>query len=136
MLDAGGGTVDGVTYTVGKDTPLRLKTEEVVPGGMYAFQIWWFLTDRMFGELCGSSYINERFELLLIERLKHERYLEKYGDTLRKIIDGLVVEFERRDKKKFDTMFPNSFTKCTVKIPGLIENRKRRFMNGRMELKE
>ena len=94
------------------------------------------LTDYALGELCGSSYINERFETLLIGRLKHESYLEKYGETLRKIIDGLVVEFERRDKKKFDKMFPNSFTKSTVKVRGLIENKKRRFMNGRMEIKE
>jgi hypothetical protein len=33
LLDAGGGTVDAITYTVDKDIPLRLKTEEVVPGG-------------------------------------------------------------------------------------------------------
>ena len=33
MLDAGGGTVDAITYTVDKDFPLRLKTEEVVPKG-------------------------------------------------------------------------------------------------------
>ena len=29
LLDAGGGTVDAITYTVDKETPLRLKTEEV-----------------------------------------------------------------------------------------------------------
>lgn len=34
MLDAGGGTVDAITYTIDKDFPLRLKTEEVEPGGM------------------------------------------------------------------------------------------------------
>jgi hypothetical protein len=29
LLNAGGGTVDAITYTVDKETPLRLKTEEV-----------------------------------------------------------------------------------------------------------
>ena len=33
LLDAGGGTIDAITYTVDKDFPLRLKTEEVEPGG-------------------------------------------------------------------------------------------------------
>lgn len=35
LLDAGGGTIDVITYTVDKDIPLRLKTEEVEPGGKY-----------------------------------------------------------------------------------------------------
>jgi hypothetical protein len=33
LLDAGGGTIDAITYTIDKDIPLRLKTEEVEPGG-------------------------------------------------------------------------------------------------------
>lgn len=33
LLDAGGGTVDAITYTVDSSYPLRLKTETVTPGG-------------------------------------------------------------------------------------------------------
>jgi hypothetical protein len=33
LLDAGGGTVDAITYTVDRAYPLRLKTEAVKPGG-------------------------------------------------------------------------------------------------------
>jgi hypothetical protein len=64
--------------------------------------------------------------------LKNEDYLEQNGETLSKIINGLVIEFERRDKKKMDSMFPDQVISCTVKIPGLRENKKRRFLKGRM----
>lgn len=33
LLDAGGGTVDATTYTVGNDKPLKLKREEVAAKG-------------------------------------------------------------------------------------------------------
>ncbi|EXJ77707.1 hypothetical protein A1O3_09936 [Capronia epimyces CBS 606.96] len=119
LLDAGGGTVDAITYTVDRDIPLRLKTEEVAPkGGLY-----------------GSSFVNERFEKLLRERLNSESYLEQNGETLQNIIDRLVVDFERREKKKLDAMFPNKIVDCTIKVPGLRESRERRFLNGRMTLR-
>jgi hypothetical protein len=33
LIDAGGGTVDAITYTVDKTYPLRLKAEGVEAGG-------------------------------------------------------------------------------------------------------
>ena len=81
--------------------------------------------------MCGSSFINERFEDLLIQRLKNED-LGQSGETLSKIINGLVVDFERRDKKKFDSMFPDQLVRSTVKIPGLKGSKKKRFLDGRM----
>jgi len=36
MLDCGGGTVDGVAYTVTSDYPLRLESEIGPPTGMFA----------------------------------------------------------------------------------------------------
>ena len=35
VLDAGGGTVDAVTYKVTNSYPLRLSAEVVTPGSMY-----------------------------------------------------------------------------------------------------
>jgi hypothetical protein len=64
--------------------------------------------------------------------LKHEDYLGQSGETLSKIINGVVIDFERRDKKKIDAMFPDQVADCTVKVPGLRENKKRRFVKGRM----
>ncbi|OCL11764.1 hypothetical protein AOQ84DRAFT_361216 [Glonium stellatum] len=118
LLDAGGGTVDAITYTVDKDIPLRLRTEEVVPGGA----------------MCGSSFINERLEDLLISKLKAHAYLEKNGETLSKIINGLVVDFERQGKKKMDLILQDHTAHFTIKIPGLLENKKKRFRDGKMYL--
>jgi hypothetical protein len=33
IMDCGGGTVDGVTYSIDSSYPLRLKDEAVEPGG-------------------------------------------------------------------------------------------------------
>ncbi|EXJ61551.1 hypothetical protein A1O7_01979 [Cladophialophora yegresii CBS 114405] len=122
LLGAGGGTVDAITYTVDKDFPLRLKTEEVEPGG------------KMIGSTCGSSFINERYEDLLRERLKNATYLEDNGESLPTIISGLVVEFERRDKKRLDAKFLDPRANYTVKVQGLKHSDKLRFEKGRLVL--
>lgn len=67
--------------------------------------------------------------------MKNEDYLEQNGETLSKIINGLVIDFERRDKKKIDSMFPDQVGRCTFKIPGLRENKKKHFQKGRMTLR-
>ena len=85
------------------------------------------------GAMCGSSFINERYEELLLERLKNALYLEeKAGESLATIISGLVVEFERRDKKKLDQNYSDPLTSPTVKVAGLKESKKLRFLKGRM----
>jgi hypothetical protein len=66
--------------------------------------------------------------------LKNEDYLERSGETLSKIINGLVIDFERRDKKKIDSMFPDQLASYTIKIPALVKNEKRRFRDGGMRL--
>lgn len=88
----------------------------------------------MIGSTCGSSFINERYEDLLRERLKNAPYLEDNGESLPTIISGLVVEFERRDKKKLDTRFLDPGADYTIKVPGLKQNDKLRFQRGRMIL--
>lgn len=84
--------------------------------------------------MCGSSFINERYEDLLYERLKHASYLEDNGESLSTIMSGLAVEFERRDKKRLDAKFLEPHTDCTIKVPGLKQSDKLRFEKGRMVL--
>jgi hypothetical protein len=38
LIDAGGGTVDAITYTVDKTYPLRLKAEGVEAGGKFSIR--------------------------------------------------------------------------------------------------
>ena len=55
LCDAGGGTVDLISYTVSELTP-SLKIEEAAAGT---------------GSLCGSTYLNRVFEQLLIANFSH-----------------------------------------------------------------
>ncbi|PVH99820.1 hypothetical protein DM02DRAFT_629036 [Periconia macrospinosa] len=87
ILDAGGGTVDAVTYGITKEEPLRMDAEVVKPDS----------------EVCGASFINHRFKEVLEERLKDETYLIKNGKTLATIIEGQTIMFENGEKRSFNT---------------------------------
>ncbi|PMD30615.1 hypothetical protein L207DRAFT_549324 [Hyaloscypha variabilis F] len=115
ILDAGGGTVDAVTYKVTKSYPLRL-SDQVVPPGSKA---------------CGASYINERFEKLLLKRLKHEKYLIKNGKTIKSIVEGKVIEFENGEKRLIDTTNENFETE-PIYIDDLRANSAKRFYQNRL----
>ncbi|KAL2068408.1 hypothetical protein VTL71DRAFT_16506 [Oculimacula yallundae] len=100
ILDCGGGTVDGVTYTVTNSYPLRLKVEVGKPSG----------------DNCGASYLNDAFEERLLERLEDEHYLDYNGETREDIVRLAVPEFENRQKRKIDI---SKRPVGEVRIPGL-----------------
>jgi hypothetical protein len=56
VCDAGGGTVDLISYTVVKLQPI-IEVKEAAPGT---------------GALCGSTYVNRRFKEYLQSRLAQE----------------------------------------------------------------
>ena len=70
----------------------------------------------------------------MIKRLRNEDYLEENGETLSRIINGVVVEFERQEKQRMDSMFPDQLHRCTIIVPGLRENKKKHFDKGRLTL--
>ena len=86
------------------------------------------------GACCGSSYINERFEDLLVQRLSDEHYLIKDGEDMSRVIDRLVVLFERRDKLALDHMFANHLEDYWLIVDGLKKKNKKHFQAGRMRL--
>lgn len=57
LCDAGGGTVDLISYTITDLKPI-LKVREAAPGS---------------GGLCGSTFLNKRFGEFLREKLGEER---------------------------------------------------------------
>ncbi|KAI9933210.1 hypothetical protein ASPWEDRAFT_42965 [Aspergillus wentii DTO 134E9] len=122
ILDAGGGTVDAVTYKLKDTEPLRMEREAVRPEGV----------------LCGSSFLNERFEQLLRQRLEGETYLNvdtgggQKGITIEGIIGALVNQFES-DKRAFDIMNPN-FQGTSFFIHGLQSNEEKKFDPWRLNL--
>ncbi|QKX56906.1 uncharacterized protein TRUGW13939_04014 [Talaromyces rugulosus] len=123
ILDAGGGTVDAITYKLKDTEPLRMEREAVRPKGV----------------LCGSSYLNEHFEQLLRERLEGETYLNiDTGDLTKSIsidgiIDSLVIDFENQDKRNVDITDSN-FSGQDVFVYGLRPNKDKNFVYNRMRL--
>ena len=51
-----------------------------------------------------------------------------------RVIDRLVVLFERRDKLALDNMFPDRLESYHLIVDGLKKNKKKHFLPGRMRL--
>ncbi|KAL8726738.1 MAG: hypothetical protein Q9166_006533 [cf. Caloplaca sp. 2 TL-2023] len=80
ICDAGGGTVDLITYRVKSLKPI-LRVEEVVPGR---------------GKKCGSTFLNRRFELFLRDKLSsHPCWRED-------VIEDAMKRFEIETKRYYD----------------------------------
>ncbi|TGO62414.1 hypothetical protein BOTNAR_0114g00130 [Botryotinia narcissicola] len=88
VADCGGGTVDVVTYGVSNRYPLRLQDEKIQPAG----------------DNCGSSYLNDNYKDMLLDRLQDEDYLFKNGDTLESIVNRLIPDFENEYKRRVNVM--------------------------------
>ena len=114
--------------------PLRFKTEEVELDGKSNPGYRTSQSKLRAGALCGSSYINERFEDILIKRLSEEHYLRRNGEDMSRVIDRLVIDFERRDKRALDNMFSDKIRTYHIVVEGLRENRKKHFLPDRMRL--
>lgn len=136
LIDAGGGTVDAITYTVDKTYPLRLKAEGVEAGGKFSTPSG-SLHNVLngLGDLCGSSYLNEAFREHLRTRLKGEDYLEVNGLTIESIIDSQLFTFENEMKRSINVAASNISTEI-VYIQGLQANPnpEKRFFNNRLKI--
>ncbi|KAF1849715.1 uncharacterized protein K460DRAFT_360566 [Cucurbitaria berberidis CBS 394.84] len=118
IVDAGGGTVDAVTYQCDNDEPLRLSAEVVAPCS----------------KLCGASYINERLEQKLLQKLAKETYLVKNGKTLKSIVQAKTTAFEDCQKRTFDTNNRKGQL-VSIYIDDLRENPHKDFYQNRIILK-
>jgi hypothetical protein len=78
LIDAGGGTVDLITFTIEQLSP-TLKLREAAAG---------------IGAYCGSTYLNRRFEDFLRERLENCPYWDR--DTL----EQAMMRFEACAKRR------------------------------------
>lgn len=87
----------------------------------------------LLGELCGASFINQRFERLLLERLQDETYLIKNGKTLESIVEALSIVFENGEKRSIDT--EDKYSELdTIWIDDLKANRQKGFQQNRIIL--
>ncbi|KAF3360981.1 hypothetical protein VDGD_07654 [Verticillium dahliae] len=112
VVDAGGGTVDLISYTITRLKPI-LEVEEAAPGS---------------GALCGSTFLNKRFKEFLTARLGNE---EGFDDEV--VADAIDV-FEKKIKRQF-TMQASPDDRFMVPVGGLANNKELGISRGRLSLK-
>ncbi|WPH04010.1 Hypothetical protein R9X50_00689400 [Acrodontium crateriforme] len=98
VCDAGGGTVDLIAYKVTQTNPLRVEESAVGTGG-----------------LCGSAFLNYRFEDRVKERIGEERYRNMREKKPKTWMMGLRY-FEEFVKRNFNE---EEHAEVNVPFPGL-----------------
>jgi hypothetical protein len=83
--------------------------------------------------MCGASYINKRYEKLLLDRLRDETYLEKNGKTIKSIVEAKVIKFENGEKRTINTV-KERFGLERVYIDDLEEDKAKRFTQNRVSI--
>ena len=97
VCDAGGGTVDLITYTVSALKPILRLTEASIGSGL----------------LCGSSFLNRKFEQFLKARLENEPGWDS------DVLEEAMKRFENGVKRQFRGTFGERFL---IPVPGLADN--------------
>ncbi|RMY09904.1 hypothetical protein D0868_03980 [Hortaea werneckii] len=101
VIDAGGGTVDLITYAIRQLTPLRL--EEVARGT---------------GECCGAVFLNTAFEKWVQKKIGNKAFHSLRLDHPKTWLTASQF-FEDYVKRKFD---PASDESWSIPLPGLDQN--------------
>ncbi|KAL4982662.1 hypothetical protein BDW68DRAFT_182336 [Aspergillus falconensis] len=118
VCDAGGGTVDAITYRVCQQLPFRV--EEVVPPT---------------GSNCGSSYANQTLKHQVIERIKSTAYESLKGPSFEYIIEhDIMTEFEYKLKREFQPADGLDGEEVII-VHGLEKNERLGFGNNTMRIK-
>ncbi|KAK3343599.1 hypothetical protein B0T25DRAFT_302302 [Lasiosphaeria hispida] len=112
ICDAGGGTVDLISYTITNLKPI-LEVQEATPGT---------------GALCGSTFLNMRFGKFLKAKLGRE---EGFDDE---VLAEAMERFEKIVKRQF-TMSAPPDESYIIPVGGLANNRELGISRGRYALK-
>ncbi|RKK93544.1 hypothetical protein BFJ68_g15532 [Fusarium oxysporum] len=112
VVDAGGGTVDLISYTILSTKPI-LEVQEAAPGS---------------GALCGSTFLNMRFSKFLQSKLGKE---EGFDDEI--MAEALDV-FENKVKCQFALNVEPDET-YNIPVAGLANNKSLGISRGRFALK-
>lgn len=112
ICDAGGGTVDLISYTITRLKPI-VEVKEAAPGT---------------GSLCGSTFLNRRFATFLRDKLGNE---EGFDDEL---MAEAMERFEKTVKRQF-TMHATANETWAIPVGGLANNKELGISRGRLALK-
>ena len=109
LCDAGGGTVDLISYTVEALKP-SLRITEASPGS---------------GSLCGGSFLNRRFQKFLEDKLRNQ------ADWDTDVLEEPMRLFEERIKRRFTGTFGEEFI---IPVAGLADNTGLGIKRGKMTI--
>ncbi|KAL2179721.1 uncharacterized protein P884DRAFT_237588 [Thermothelomyces heterothallicus CBS 202.75] len=112
ICDAGGGTVDLISYTITSLRPI-LEVQEATPGT---------------GALCGSTFLNMRFAKFLKAKLGK---LDGFDDE---VLADAMERFEKTVKRQF-TLNARDGDTYTIPVGGLANNKELGINRGRYALK-
>ncbi|KAF7559220.1 hypothetical protein G7046_g4942 [Stylonectria norvegica] len=112
VVDAGGGTVDLISYTITSLKPI-LEVEEAAPGS---------------GALCGSTFLNMRFAKYLKAKLGKEEGFDE------EVLAEAMEVFEKKVKRQFAFNAAPDET-YTIPVGGLANNKALGITRGRFALK-
>ncbi|KAB8265012.1 hypothetical protein BDV32DRAFT_116930 [Aspergillus pseudonomiae] len=115
VCDAGGGTVDAISYTVRQKDPVRFD-EIAMPAG----------------KDCGSSYINQAFIKESRERLAHIIELGREPMLSKEAViqEDLVRKFEQEQKRNYDPGDWEEDETISLRLLGLRQDSARNFGTG------
>jgi Hsp70 protein len=108
LCDAGGGTVDLISYTIEELKP-TLRIREAAPGN---------------GAACGSTFLNRMFRKYLEDNFGNMDSWDE--DTL----DGALERFETVAKRKFN----GEQNDIAIPVPGLANDRNKGILRGKLTL--
>ncbi|KAK5056031.1 hypothetical protein LTR84_012582 [Exophiala bonariae] len=108
LCDAGGGTVDLISYSVTRLEP-KLEIREAVAGS---------------GDACGSIFLNRIFRKYLVSQLED---VEGVGDDT---VEDAMADFESSTKRKFT----GEEKDVIIRVPGLADDAAKRIKRQKMTI--
>ncbi|KAK8068256.1 hypothetical protein PG996_007368 [Apiospora saccharicola] len=120
ITSLGAGTVDLITYLVSYRIPLRLKEEGAPPSG----------------GMCGSSFLNEKFQAYMLDRLKKHRIAGKKDETFlrRKSEEITYTQFEFYLKRSLDIYEDNPQPVLHISTYGIAPDKEQKFGDNHVEI--
>jgi hypothetical protein len=77
--------------------------------------------------------VNKAFENRLLRKLADEKYLEKNGKTIQSIVEGKVIEFENKEKRRAN-VFDELYIPPPIWIDDLEPNVSKKFTQNQVQI--
>lgn len=93
------------------------------------------IIDINIGALDGASFINEKFQAKILQKLANEQYLIGNGKTLKSIAQAKTTVFENYQKRIIDVTTKKPTKPVTVYIDNLRESKNKKLLTNNIPLK-